>query len=183
MLTVLLSGAVLSLVAAGQKLARSGPESLDQQQRARVVLQVFAAGTTAIAFTAAGCRTTVRIAESDGSAIQLAAPLGGCALDRGAGLAQGDVRTYRLDAAARQLVRRDEATGSSAPLLDGVASFVIALFADAAGRDPIAGRSDAELRRVRRVSLTLRLIASNPLLRIPDVELVVDVTPRNLQGG
>ena len=259
MLSLALSGVVLSLVAAGQKLGRVEPESLDQQQRARIALQVlgtelrdagaglehgdlagtlvrffppivrsadggitiwkttgndaqgttafavatgasiitlqdspicpagqaacgFSAGASAIAFTASGCRTTLRIAVASGSTLELAAPLTGCALDAGAAIAEAEVRTYRLDAAARQLVRRDEVTSSSAPILDGVSSLAVAFFADAAGTIPIAGSSDVELMRVRRVVLTLRLVTANPLLRVPDLDLVVDTVPRNLQG-
>lgn len=259
MLSVALSGAALSLVTVAQNLAHTQPERLDQQQRARVALQVLAAelrdagagiesgdlagplarffpavalspaggvtiwktvsanaqgttafavavgsstvtlrdspicppgeaacgftpGTTAIAFTVSGCRTTMRIGAVTGSALELAAPLAGCALDAGAAVAQGEVRTYRVDTVAHQLVRRDEATGSSAPLLDGVASLAVSLFADAAGAEPIAGTSDAELMRVRRIALALRFIVANPLLRIRDLDVVVDAVPRNLQG-
>lgn len=259
MLSLALSGVVLSLVAAGQKLGRVEPESLDQQQRARIALQVlgaelrdagagldhgdlagslarffppiarsadggitiwkttnpdaqgttafavaagasmitlqdspicptgqaacgFNAGASAIAFTASGCRTTIRIAVVSGSTLELAAPLSACALDAGAAVAEADVRTYRVDAAARQLVRRNEATSSSAPFLDGVSSLAVAFFADPAGTVAIAGTSDAELMRVRRVVLTLRLTTSNPLLRVPDLDLAVDTVPRNLQG-
>lgn len=259
MLSVVLSGTVLVLVIGAQKVARVQPESLDQQQRARVLQQVlgaelrdagaglelgelagplarffppitlsadggitvwkttnpdaqgttalaiavgastitlqdssmcpsgqaacgFSADTSAIAFTTAGCRTTLRIADVSGSTLFLAAPLAGCALDAGAAVAQADVRTYRVDPTARHVVRRDDVTGSSVPLVDGVSSLTIAFFADAAGSVPIAGTSDAELRRVRRVVLTLRVIPSSPLLRLADLDLIVDTAPRNLQG-
>jgi hypothetical protein len=79
-------------------------------------------------------------------------------------------------------MRRDESSGSVAPLLDGVASLAVALFADATGDTAIAGGTDADLIRVRRVRLTLRLTASNPRLRISDLEMAVDAVPRNLQG-
>ena len=259
-LSVVLSGAVLSLVVAGQQIARTQPESLDLQQRARVVLQVlarelrdggagmehgelagslaryfppiapsadggitvwrttnphaqgtlaagvvpgattitledspvcpsgqaacgFSAGANALAFTPAGCRTVLRVAAVYQSTVDAAAPLSGCGLDAGAALAEGEVRTYRVDAAARQLVRRDEATGSSAPLIDGVAALTMTFFADAAGTSAIGCTSDAEVIRARRVRLTLHLVASNPLLHVPDLSVIVDSVPRNLQGG
>jgi hypothetical protein len=67
-------------------------------------------------------------------------------------------------------------------VLDGVASLTMAFFADAAATDPIGGVTDTDLTRVRRVRLTLTFVASNPLLRIPDLAVLVDVTPRNGSG-
>lgn len=257
-LTIALSATILSLVAAGQAIARTQPESSDLQQRARIALQVlgrelrdagagpdrgvmpgplirhfppvvpsadggitiwkttsrdaqgtpalatglgvttvalqdsasclagqaacaFTAGTSALAFTTDGCRTAFRIATVAANALTLDAPLAGCELPLGAAVAEGEVRTYRVDPVARQLVRRDEATGSSAPMLDGVASMTAAYFADAAGTDPVSGVTDGDLMRVRRVRLTLRLIASNPLLHVPDLVVAVDVAPRNFE--
>lgn len=143
----------------------------------------FAADASAIAFTADGCRTVLRLAAVAGAALQLSAPLGGCMLAPGSAVAQGEVRTYRVDPAARQLLRRDEITGSTAPLLDGVAAMTATYFADAAGTEIVPGTSDADLMRVKRVRITLRLVASNPLLRIPDLIVAVDVAPRNMDGG
>jgi hypothetical protein len=259
-LTVALSGTILSLVTAGQALARTEPERIDLQQRARIARQAlaselvdagaglergslagplnrrfpavapsadggvtiwkttsrdaqgltaitvapgattitlqdspqcpagagacgFAAGSTAIVFTPAGCRAAVRIASVAANAVQLSTAVAGCTLDPGSAIAEGDVRTYRVDAAAQQLVRRDEATGSSAPMLDGVSSLTAVYLADAAGAEPIAGAADVDLIRVKRVRVTLRFTAITPLLRVPDLDLVVDVTPRNLQGS
>lgn len=143
----------------------------------------FSPGATAIAFTASGCRTTLRIAAVTADSLQLAAPLAGCSLDRGSPIAEGQVRTFRVDPAARQLIRRDEVTGSSAPMLEGAASMVVSCFGDAAGSDIVSGVSDAELMRVRRVRIAIRLVAANPLLRIPDLDVAVDVVPRNRGGG
>ena len=143
----------------------------------------FTPGTSAIAFTSSGCRTTRSVAVVNADALQLAAPLAGCTLDQASVIAEGEVRTYRLDSVNRQLVRRDEVTGSSAPMLDGVAAFTIVYYADAAATQPIAGLTDAELMRVRLVRLTLRFVAANPFLRIPDLTMVLDVVPRNLEGG
>jgi Tfp pilus assembly protein PilW len=259
-LSVAISGTVLSLVAAGQTIASTQPETADLQQRARVVLQTlgkelreagagleqgsltgplvryfpplapsadggitiwtatnrhaqatvvtaavpgattvalddstgcpsgaaacaFAPDTTAIAFSAAGCRTALRLADASGDVLQLAAPLADCTLDSGSAVAEGTVRTYRVDPVARQLIRRDEATGSSAPAIDGVGAMTVTYYADAAGATAITGTADDDLRRVRRVRITLRFVASNPLLRIPDLTVAVDAAPRNLEGG
>jgi Tfp pilus assembly protein PilW len=259
-LTIALSGTVLSLVVAGQTIARTQPETADLQQRARVALHTvgselrgagagvalegvagplsqffppvgpsadggltiwtttsadaqgmvavsaapgattvsladsagclpgeaacaFAPGTSAIAFTTGGCRTVLRVAAVGADTIQLAAPLADCALVPGSVVAEGSVRTFRVDPVARQLIRRDEATGSSAPVLDGVSAMTVTYYADAAGAEIIAGTTDAELKRVRRVRIALRFVASNPLLRIPDLTVAVDAAPRNLEGG
>src|SRR4051812_38743806 len=250
----------MSLVAAGQAIARSQPERSDLQQRARLVLQAmgtdlreagaglehgplpgplvryfppiapsadggitvwrvtsrdaqatpvmaigggatvvalddaigcpagesacaFSPNTTAIAFTPAGCRTGLRIGSVSTTTLQLSAPLAGCELDAQSAVAEGMVRTYHVDSATRQLLRRDEVTGSTAPMIDGVAAMVVEYFADAGGTEAIAGTTDSELMRLRRVRVTLRLVASNPLLRIPDLTLAVDVAPPNLGGG
>ena len=259
-LTVALTGTVLSLVKAGQTIARTQPETTDQQQRARLALQTlgtelrgagagldrgslagplvrhfppiepsidggvtiwtatsadaqatvdtdvqqgatvvtlrdsvgclpgeaacaFAPDTSAIAFTADGCRTVLRVASVTGGTLHLAAPLAGCTLAAGSAVMQGEVRTFRVDAAARQLIRRDEITGSSAPLLDNVAAMTATYFADAAGIEIVSGLTDADLMRVRRIRIELQFVASNPLLRIPDLTVAVDATPRNLEGG
>jgi hypothetical protein len=143
----------------------------------------FAAGTSAIAFTAGGCRTVLRVAGVFGSTLQLSAPLTDCVLGPGSAVAQGEVRTYRVDPVARQLIRRDEITGSVAPLLDGVAAMTTTYFGDVAGTDVIAGTADLDLMRVRRIRIALRFVVSSPLLRIPDLTAAVDAAPRNLEGG
>jgi hypothetical protein len=83
----------------------------------------------------------------------------------GAALAQGEVRTYRVDPASRQLLRRDEATGASVPLLDNV-----------------LGMDVEYLDAGRHIRLTLRLspAIANPL--VPPFEVSCDVRPPNLQG-
>jgi hypothetical protein len=259
-LAVAMSGAVLSLVVAGQAIARTHPEAADLQQRARVALQIvgaelrdagagleqgslvgplaryfppvvpsiddgvtiwtarnydaqamvrtaavpgattvvvddsagcppgagacaFASDASVIAFTPGGCRTAMRLSDASADVLQLEAPLAGCTLEPGSAVAAGTVRTYWVDPVGRQLIRRDEATGSSAPVLDGVAAMTTEYYADAGGTSPITGAGDAELMRVRRVRVTLRFVASNPLLRIPDLAVAVDVAPRNLAGG
>lgn len=259
-LTVILSGTIVSLVAAGQAMARTQPEATDLQQRARIALATlggelrdagaglergpmagslaryfpavtpspdggitiwkvthraaqavpalivmpgattvtlresalcpsgeaacaFLPATAAIAFTSDGCRTALQVGGVSGDALQLSSPLAGCTLDTASAVAEGEVSTFRVDATARQLLRRDEATGTSVPLLDGVAALTIELFADAAGSQAVTGLADADLRRVRRVRLTLRFVASNPLLHVPDLTLALDGVPRNLTGG
>jgi hypothetical protein len=258
-LTLSVTGAVLSLVTAGQTIARSQPEIADLQQRARLALHTlggelrdagaglergvltgplvryfppitpsadggvtiwlttsadaqgavdtaaapgavaialrdgagcppgegacaFAPDSSAIAFTADGCRTVLRIADVIGATLHLAAPLAGCPLAAGSAIAQGEVRTYRVDPSVRHLIRRDEITGSSAPLLDGVAAMSATYFADVAGSEAVAGATDADLMRVRRVRIVLRFAAAIPSLRIPDLVVAVDVAPRALAG-
>jgi hypothetical protein len=143
----------------------------------------FSPGTSAIAFTPAGCRAALRVASTTNDSLQLAAPLAGCTLDPASAVAEGQVRTYRLAAAARQLVRRDEATGSSSPVLDGITAFTVTYYADTAASLPITGTSDADLVRVRMLRITLRFAASNPLLRIPDLTVVMDAVSRNPGGA
>jgi hypothetical protein len=257
-LTLALTATILSLVTAGQAIARAQPEAFDIEQRARVAMRTLAqavrdagagiergplagplvrhfppivpssgggvtiwtttnraaqgapsviveegattiplqesldcpsgqAGcafrpdTTAIAFTAAGCRTTVRIASVTADALDLAAPLQGCILDPSSVLAEGEVRTYWLDTAARTVMRRDEATGSTSPVLDGVSGFGAAYFADAAAEQPLTTGTDADMMRVRLVRLTLRLSAIDARLKVADLAVTLDVVPPNLE--
>jgi hypothetical protein len=125
----------------------------------------------------------MRIEAIAGDVLQLASPLSGCALDESAVVAEGSVHTYRVDPLTRQLIRRDEATGSSNPMVDGVAAMTQAYFADPAGVDPVTGSDDGELMRARRVRVTLRFVAANPVLHIADFTVTIDVTPVNLSGG
>jgi len=257
-LTLVLSATILSLVTAGQRIARTQPEAADLQQRARIAMRTlaaelrdagagiergalsgalmryfppvapsvdggvtiwrtddveaqaypavavalgattiplqdagvcpggqaacaFAAASSAIAFTAAGCRTTARIAAPAGDSLQLASPLAACGLDPASAIAAGQVRTYRLDPVARQLVRRDEVTGSSAPLLEGVAAFTVTYFADASATLPIDPVTEAGLMRARLVRVALRLTTTNVLLHVPDLSIAFDVAPRNAE--
>ena len=259
-LTIALSGTIMSLVLAGQTIARTQPEAADLQQRARIGARTIAAelrdagaglergplagplsryfpaiapsadggvtiwrttkreaqaspavlvalgattvplqatgacpagqaacafgpGATAMAFTSTGCRVPLRIAAVDGDALLLAAPLSGCPLDPSSAIAEGEVRTYRVDTAARQLIRRDEATGPGAPVIDGVAAMEVAYYADTAGTELIAGVEDADLMRVRLVRVTLRFTAVTSLVRVPDLTVSIAVAPRNLDGG
>jgi len=143
----------------------------------------FAPDAAAVAFTPDGCRTGLQLSGVFGGTLQLAAPLADCALQPGSAIAEGAVRTFRVDPVARQLIRRDEITGSSAPLLDGVEAMTTTYYGDSAGTEIITGVADADLKRVRRIRIELRFVASNPLLRIPDLTVAVDVAPRNLEGS
>ncbi len=142
----------------------------------------FAPSTTAILFDAGGCHDVARIDQVTTSALQLHAPLNGCTYAAGAAVAQGQVRTYRVDPVARQLIRRDESTGLSLPVLDGVESMRVDYFdqvsASAVPVDPAA----APL-RIRRARITIRLILPNAGPAAANLVVSFDVTPPNLQGG
>lgn len=125
----------------------------------------FSPASTAIVLDGHGCRDLVRIDAVTTTALQVRAGARGCDYGAGAAIGQGEVRTYRVDPAARQLLRRDEALGSTVPVLDNVIAMTIEW------RD--GGR---------RVRITLRLstAASDPL--VPALDISVDVMPANLQG-
>jgi len=230
-LMVTFAGALMSLILAGQSMARMQPEAADVQQRARVVLQTlgaelalagagldrgpqagplsqyflpvgpsadggltiwyvssrqvqtalaaplvpgatdalignasFSPASTAILFDAHGCHDVVRIDEAGPTWLQVRAGSRGCGYAAGDAIAQGEVRTYRVDAGTRQLLRRDEATGGSVPVLDNVAAMTI---------DYLDGG--------RRIRVTLRLAPATPDPRVPEFEVWCDVTPPNLR--
>jgi hypothetical protein len=240
---VTFTGALMSLILAGETIARIQPEAADVQQRARIVLQTlgaelalvgagldsgpqagplsryfapigpssdggvtiwyvsnreaqttlaaplapgstdapilnaphcplsdpgcaFAPASTAIVFDDRGCRDVLRIEAVTAASLQVRAGSRACAYAAGAAVAQGEVRTYRVDPAARQLLRRDEATGLSVPVLDSVTALTIE-YLDAG----------------RLVRLTIRIAAGIPNPRVPDLELSLDVRPPNLQGS
>jgi prepilin-type N-terminal cleavage/methylation domain-containing protein len=123
----------------------------------------FAAGTTAVIFDNSGCHDLARVEAATPAGLVLA---GGaprtCAYSTGAAIAQGEVRTFRVDAATRQLLRRDEATGVSVPISDSVAAMAVDY-----------------LDHGRRIGVTLRIV---PVLRqVPDLLVSLDVRPPNLQ--
>jgi len=232
------AGALLSLVVAGQSIARLQPEAADLQQRARVATHVlatelsragagsdagplagplsarfspvaasadggltiwyvsegaaqgtltaalpadaiaasialdaacaggscgFAADTTALIFDNSGCHDLARIdAAAPGGLVFAASPARSCSYAAGAAIAQGEVRTFRVDPASRQLLRRDEATGISVPVSDNVAAMAIDY--------PAPGR----------IRVTLRFVPA--LLRqVPDLVVSLDARPPNLQ--
>lgn len=124
----------------------------------------FAANTTAIVFDASGCHDAVRIETVSPAVLTLAPATRACAYAAGAAIAEGEVRTFRVDPASRQLIRRDEATGSSAPVLDNVAGMTLESF-------------DGN----RRVRVTLRFVSA--LLQVPDLVFAIDAAPPNLRGA
>ena len=124
----------------------------------------FSAEKSAVVFDGSGCREVVRIDGLTADMLQLRAPIAGCSFAAGAAVAEATVRTYRVDALARQLQRRDEALGATVPVLDGITSMHVQFF-----EDPW------------RVRVTLRVAGMNPLLRIPDLVIAIDVAPPNLQ--
>lgn len=228
---VTFGGALMSLIVAGQSMARVQPEAADVQQRARVVLQTlgaelalagagldrgsqagplaqyfppvgpsadggltiwyvssrqvqtalagplvagatdaiiqdaaFSPASTGIVFDAHGCHDVLRIEAAGPTWLQLRAASRGCGYAAGDAIAQAEVRTYRVDAATRQLLRRDEATGGSVPVLDNVAAMAVEY-----------------LEGGRRIRVTLRLAPATPDPRVPEFEVSCDVMPPNLQ--
>lgn len=231
-LMVTFSGALMSLLLAGQSMARMQPEAADAQQRARIALQMlgaelalagagldrgpragplarhfgplavsadegltlwyvstrlaqtslagplapgataaviddstaFAAASTAIVFAEGGCHDVLRVDAVAPAILQVRAGSRMCAYAAGASVAQGEVRTYRVDPASRQLLRRDEATGISVPVLDNIAGMDIE-YLEAAGRV--------------RVTLRVGTGTRNPL--VPDLIVVHEILLPNLQ--
>jgi Tfp pilus assembly protein FimT len=122
----------------------------------------FTPGSTAIVFQPGGSRDALRIDDAgDLSLTFRAGPRSAYAA--GASIAEGEVRTYRLDPIARQLLRRDEATGVSLPVIDGVAAMSAEL------------RDDGSSVRV-----TLRLAGATAS---SDFVITFDVLMPNLTGG
>ena len=223
------AGVLLSLIVAGQRLARIQPEAADQQQRARIAIETigselaragagfdrgplagplsryfapvvpaadggftvwyvsprggqallaralpetatdaivdaagFSTGTTAILIDGGGCHDVARIDDVAPSALVLRAATRRCAAAAGAWIGEGEVRTYLVDRSTRQLLRRDEATGSSLPVLDNLAAMTTEWSADG-----------------RRVRVTLRFVAS--VLQVPDLVVAIETAPPNLQ--
>jgi prepilin-type N-terminal cleavage/methylation domain-containing protein len=232
------AGVLLSMVIAGQSIARLQPEAADLQQRARIATQVLATdlaragagidagpwagplarrfaalspasaggltvwyvtasgaqGTlaapldadataavvaldaactgppcgflddsTALLFDNSGCHDFARVEVAAPAALTLRAAARGCAYAAGAAIAQGEVRTYRVDAAERQLLRRDEGTGLAVPVVDHVAAMALEWLDDGRG-----------------VRMTLRFVPVL-LLQVPDLVLSMEMRPPNLQ--
>jgi Tfp pilus assembly protein PilW len=122
----------------------------------------FEPASSALVFDTTGCHDVVRIdAVMPASIVTRVAPRT-CSYAAGAAVAAGEVRTYRVDPATRQLIRRDEATGGSVPVLDQV-----------------GGMSIAVLDGGRRVRVSLRFVST--LLEVPELVLALDVAPPNLR--
>ena len=237
-ITTTTAGALLSLVSAGQSIARLQPEAADLQQRGRIAGHViatelsragagldggplagplvsrfapvssssdggltiwyvsgggaqgtltaplapdalgasialdapctrppcgFEANTTALIFDNSGCHDLARVEDAAPGGLVLAAAARTCAYGVGTAIARGEVRTFRVDPATRQLVRRDEATGISVPISDNVAAMGVEQLDDG-----------------RRIRVTLRFVPA--LLReVPDLVVAFDARPPNLQ--
>jgi prepilin-type N-terminal cleavage/methylation domain-containing protein len=123
----------------------------------------FAAGSTAIVFDAHGCRDVLRVDDVAGAVLLLRASSRGCEYEAGAALAQAEVRTYRVDPVARQLQRRDDATGAVVPLLDQIAAMDVA-YLDAG----------------RRVRISLQVSSAASRTRVRDFTIAFDVAAPNL---
>jgi type II secretory pathway pseudopilin PulG len=124
----------------------------------------FTQASTAIVLDGRGCHDVVRIDAVRATSLQVRAGSRACAYAQGAAIAQGEVRTYRVDPGTRQLLRRDEATGISAPVLDNVTAMSVEY-----------------LEAGRRVRVTLRLAAATASPLVPDLEVSYDAMPPNLQ--
>jgi hypothetical protein len=108
----------------------------------------------------------VRIVDVSAMSLQVKGTRRGCDYSAGAAIAEGEVRTYRVDPATRQLLRRDEATGATLPVLDNIAAMNVEVL-------------DAG----RRARVTLRVAAASaPGPMVPDLAISYDVVPPNLQG-
>jgi type II secretory pathway pseudopilin PulG len=239
-ITTTCAAAILSLIVAGQSIARRQPELSDQQQRARVAVQTlagelaragagldrgeragplaryfapiapsadggvtvwyvsdagaqaqlattldpdttlaaiasstcpsseptcaFSANSTVILFDDAGCRDAARVDDVSAGFLTLRSATRSCGYAAGSWIAQGEVRTYRVDPATRQLIRRDEATGSSLPVLDNV-----------------AGMTVEYLESGRRLRVWLRLASALP--QVPELLVSLDTSPPNLRAA
>ena len=126
---------------------------------------VFSQASTAIVFDGHGCRDVLRIDGVTATSLRVRAASRACAYAQGDAVAQGEVRTYRVDAGTRQLLRRDEATGLAVPVLDNVTAMTVEYLASG-----------------RRIRVTLRLAPASPSPLAPELELSYDVMPPNLQG-
>lgn len=229
---VTFSTVLMSLVLAGQSMARMQPEAADVQQRGRIALQTigaelafagagldrgslagplaqyfppvlpsaddgitlwyisgrvaqtplvapfaqgttdmfvesvdgFSGGRTAIVLDGHGCHDVLRVDAVSAIALTVRAGVRTCAYGTDAVVAQGEVRTYRVDPATRQLLRRDEATGTTVPVMDNVTAMTVEY-----------------LDGGRRLRLTLRLAAALSDPRLPALDIAYDVMPANLQ--
>ena len=124
----------------------------------------FAPHTTAVLFDNSGCHDLARVdAAAPGGLVFAASAPRTCGYGAGAVVAQGEARTFRVDPALRQLLRRDEATGISVPVSDNVASMAVEY--------PDPGR----------VRVTLRFVPALLLRHVPDLVVSLDSRPPNLQ--
>lgn len=125
----------------------------------------FSVNSSVIVFDGVACHDVLRIDTVTATGLVFRPAVRACAYGPGASIAQGEVRTYRVDTGTRQLLRRDEATGSTQPVLDNVASMDIAW-----------------LDSGRRVRLTFRFMPAI-LVQLPDLVVTLESTPPNQRGG
>jgi type II secretory pathway pseudopilin PulG len=113
----------------------------------------------------------------------------------GARVAVVTVRSYYLDAATRRLMVYD-GDGSDVPLVDRVAEMEVGYLADQVGTTPqllpiaqladgpVSGeapnRFDADLLRIRRIRVRLRLQNESPIGSVRDLETTIDIAPPNM---
>ncbi len=125
----------------------------------------FAANSSAIVFDGVTCHDVLRIDAVTPTGLVFRPGVRACSYGPGASIAQGEVRTYRVDTGTRELLRRDEATGSTQPVLDNVASMDVSW-----------------LDGGRRVRLTFRFMPAI-LVQLPDLVVSIESTPPNQRGG
>ena len=112
----------------------------------------------------------------------------------GARVALAIIRTYYLDAAGKRLMVYD-GDRSDMPLVDRVVAMHVAYVAETPlgplstaqlADGPFMGESpnrfDADLLRIRRVRITLRLQSESPSRAAGDLEATIDVAPPNMDG-
>jgi prepilin-type N-terminal cleavage/methylation domain-containing protein len=124
----------------------------------------FSANSTVLMFDPSGCHDFARVDGVSATDLVLRSATRRCAYPSGTWVGEGEVRTYRVDLAARQLLRRDEATGFVQPVLDKVSAMGVE-FLDSG----------------RRIRIVIRF--ASVLLQVPDLTLTVDAAPANLQEG
>ena len=125
----------------------------------------FTPASTAIVLDGHGCRDVLRIDDVTSTLLQVRPRARACDYGMDAAIGQAEVRTYRVDTATRQLLRRDEATGSTVPVLDNVVAMTVEYLDDG-----------------RRVRITVRLATATSDPLAPPFEISLDVMPANLQG-
>jgi prepilin-type N-terminal cleavage/methylation domain-containing protein len=124
----------------------------------------FTAGTSALVFDATGCHDLVRVTDVAETLLVITATPRMCAYGPGAAIAQAEARTYRVDPAARQLQRRDDATGSTLPMLDGVSRMQVEVL-DGARRVRISlEMAPGTSRGVRELAVAFDVVVPNSWL-------------------
>jgi len=161
----------------------------------------FAAGMNVVIFDDTGAYDTFTIASMDSAGLTISRASGDLskAYDAGASVAEVSSVTHWLNAAAGQLMRYD-GMASDVGEAENIVSIAFEYYGDAGGSpvklDPAIladgpwypdpgnlNRWDADLLRVRRIAVTVRVRSALAALKLPDEEIRFDVTPRNLGNG